>query len=532
MTHGPVGTVVRRVRIDTPLGPISLASDEDLVSIRPSPLLPPTQRVSPTEILLRMADVPRVEDLGLHGPVVASSANPENASNPELRRYEAKFGRDAFYAAEFLAGVWPQLEEGTVRYFAAYQATETDEQSQAAPGKIANHVRRPDDPLARRLTEETGRRWPWYGGTDTTIQFLSAVCRILHDRPELGDEVIRYPSDHARADEVVARDGQSLTLARAAFDAGRWLVHEVENVRAAPFVWVPMNRRDSFTVWTDSPNAFSDRDGRLPAPPVAPVQVQTQAYDALRSLASAIDRGAVWGHGLDAVHLTSLATRLRTRFLELFIVRDDRGTLLASALERAGGRIRPLASRTVNMGVALDSSLLEGDALRWLRNAIAEQLFTAELRSPFGIAGRSRDDVRFQPFDYHSQVWGFASHKAAKGLARHGYERLAAEIDARVMRQTTDGLFPENVGAGELPALQYCPHILTVRRLAADGKTTVTVKERTPAAYAAWTVAAIIEIDSGLRLAAGAIAEEERILAGLDDRAFQSASNLRWQSRT
>jgi hypothetical protein len=116
--------------------------------------------------------------------------------------------------------------------------------------------------------------------------------------------------------------------------------------------------------------------------------------------------------------------------------------------------------------------------------------------SPFGVAGRARDEVRFEPFDYHSQVWAFAVHRTARGLARHGYPDLARELDRRVLEQTRDGLFPENVGA--CPDLRYCPHILTVARPGPDGRPTVTVKERPPAPYAAWTVAAVLAM-SGTR---------------------------------
>ncbi|TMK38528.1 MAG: hypothetical protein E6G66_18430 [Actinobacteria bacterium] len=156
------------------------------MSIVPSVLALPRVPEPPLSILLRMTGAQTNDELGSNGPVVASAANIENAGNPEVRRYEAKFGRDAFFTAEFLAGIFPRLEEGTVRYFAAYQSADTDERKQSSPGKIPNHIRDPDDPLARKLTLETGRAWPWFGGTDTTVQFLTAACRVLERAPEIG----------------------------------------------------------------------------------------------------------------------------------------------------------------------------------------------------------------------------------------------------------------------------------------------------------------------------------------------------------
>jgi glycogen debranching enzyme len=418
---------------------LGLASDETLVSLESSPLVLPADPPPLEEILLRMAGVETVAELGSRGPLIASAANDENAANPELRRYEAVFARDAFYAAEFLSDRFPQLEAGTVRYFARHQATEYDPSRRAEPGKIAHHIRDPDDPLARRLTAETGRQWPWYGATDATPQFLLAACRLAEREP-IGP------------------------LEASIQAAARWVLASLRD----GLLWAGLNDRDSFTVWTDSPNAFHHRDGTLARPPVAPVYLQALTYDALLAAADIVP---------DA---EQAARALRQAFLERFVVDG----FLANGLDCDG---RPLAVRTVNMGFPLDSAILDGTDLP---EALATELFTPAMLTPFGFAGRARDELRFAPFDYHAQVWGFATHKVARGLARHGFGDLAADANARLLAQTRDGLAPENVGA--LDELRYCPHILTVRRPAPDGRETVTVKERPPAPYAAWTVAAVL----------------------------------------
>jgi hypothetical protein len=526
-------TLTRYV-VATPLGPIPLASDEALVSIVPSVLALPKVREPPLSILLRMAGAQTPDELGRNGPVVASAANIENADNPEVRRYEAKFGRDAFFTAEFLAGSFPQLEEGTVRYFAAYQSGDTDEHKQSSPGKIPNHIRDPEDPLAQKLTLETGRAWPWFGGTDTTVQFLSAACRVLERAPEVANQHVVFPTDHVQAGNLVKRQGSPLTIGRATVEAARWLLHELAHDAGQPLLWVPLNRRDSFTIWTDSPNAFHYRDGTLAAPPVAPVQLQAQVYDALRALSSLARRIPELFLSID--ELNALAERVKRTLLDDFVASDDRGMFLVNGVARdKSGSLSPLAVRTVNIGLVLDSGVLEGEDLRWLREACVRQLFSPELLSPFGIAGRARDEIRFEKFDYHSQVWAFASFKSARGLARHGFGLLARELEARIMRQTQDALLPENVGAGPDRQLEYCPHILTVRRPAPDGRTTVTVKERTPAPFAAWTAGAVVAIDSPSNTSlntSGCTELEEDILGGLAERAYQGSADLAWRPVT
>jgi len=94
----------------------------------------------------------------------------------------------------FLRQLYPQLEEGTIRYFAAYQATHDDPLSLAAPGKIAHHIRDPSDPIAQRLTAETGRRWPWYGGTDTTVLFLIACTHAAARKPRASQRAGHLPA--------------------------------------------------------------------------------------------------------------------------------------------------------------------------------------------------------------------------------------------------------------------------------------------------------------------------------------------------
>jgi hypothetical protein len=490
-THAskPIG----RYTVHTPVGLIQLATDETFVSIRESRLVPPIIKTGPMDILLRMSGVSTPDQLGDQGAPLASVANPENINNDEVRRYEARFGRDALYAAEFLSSRWPQLELGVVRYLAAYQASDFDELSQAAPGKIPNHIRNPDDKLARQLTAETGRKWPWFGGTDTTVQFLLASSRVLKAIPEAGWEFLHYPPGHPNAGEYVVWGTKRRTLKDAVTDAAEWLVRELGSRPGPPLLWVPMNRKDSFTVWTDSPNSFHWRDGQLAHPPVAPVQLQAQAFDALISLAELPLNKSEYIRTPKL--LLDLAAQLKEAIIQLFFVNDDRGEYFANGLAADdNNELSALDVRTVNMGFLLDSALLGGSEYLSYREAIVEQMLSPAMLSPFGIVGRARDEVRFEKFDYHSQIYAFAAHKVANGLRRAGYPYLAEVVDSRILAQTTDGFYPENVGAGEAPQLEYCPHILAVSRAAADGRLTVTVKERTPAPYAVWTVAAILDI--------------------------------------
>ena len=487
MTDVPIG----RYLVATRLGPVTLASDEELVSIEPSPVALPERKEPPLSVLLRMASAGSDADLGAHGPVIASLANKENSANPEFRRYEAVYGRDALYAAAFLRRLYPQLEAGTIRYFAAFQADHSDPLSLAAPGKIAHHIRDPRDPIARQLTSETGRRWPWYGGTDTTVLFLIACAHAAARSPGLPDEPVIYPAGHPRAGIPACRNGAPLTIRDVIREAANWLRRALDHGPLPGLLWCWLNRKDSYTTWTDSPNAFHFGDGRIPPPPVAPAQLQAEAYDAVTGVAALAANDPALR--LDPDAFTGLAAQVRKLILDHAVVEHPLGPYLAAGLVAGrDGRPRALDVRTVGMGMALDSQLLDCPAASGLRESLLNHLASPEMTSPFGLVGRARDEVRFTPFDYHSQVWAFATHRAALGLRRSGHTALAGKLSAAIIRQAGDGLLPENVGAGAEDELRYCPHVLTVRRPAPDGSRTVTVKERPPAPYAAWTAAAVI----------------------------------------
>jgi glycogen debranching enzyme len=501
MTDARIGRYVVRTR----LGPVTLATDEELVSITASPFVLPTHKEPPLSVLLRMASADSEAGLGAYGPVIASLANKENSTNPDLRRYEAVYGRDALYTAAFLRGLYPALEEGTIRFFAAYQADHSDPLSLAAPGKIAHHIRDPSDPVARRLTAETGRRWPWYGGTDTTVLFLIACAHAAARNPELLCEQVTYPPGHPQGGTRVYRGGAPLTIRDVIREAALWLRRELGRPPQPGLLWCWLNLKDSYTVWTDSPNSFYFGNGVIPPPPVAPIQLQAEVYDAATGVAALA--AADPALHLDADVFTGLAVRVRSLVLDHAVVGHPLGPYLAAGLVTGRGhQPQPLDIRTVGMGMTLDSDLLACPEAAGLRESVLAHLTSPEMTSPFGLVGRARDEVRFTPFDYHSQVWAFATHRTALGLRRYGYTAQADALSAAILEQTRDGLLPENVGADADHELRYCQHVLTVRRPAPDGRMTVTVKERPPAPYAAWTAGAVIATLAGTlgrRAAAG-----------------------------
>ena len=219
------------------------------------------------------------------------------------------------------------------------------------------------------------------------MQFLSAVCRLLTRHPEAANEPVIYPPNLPYARPLVAEQPRPLLLKDVTRGATSWLLRALGTGPVPHLVWVGMNDRDSFTVWTDSPNAFSSPEGRIPQPPVAPLQLQTQAYDALCSLAQCAASLPELQMDPDQL-LTEDQHRPRRTVLDRFVIEGKHGPQIAAAVETRNGRLTPVTSRTVSVGFALESSLLDGPVCGELRESLVRQLFSAEMSSPFGIVGR------------------------------------------------------------------------------------------------------------------------------------------------
>jgi glycogen debranching enzyme len=194
---------------------------------------------------------------------------------------------------------------------------------------------------------------------------------------------------------------------------------------------------------------------------IASVEVQSLAYDALidaaalyRSKAGRCSSERERATLLQAAgKLTERAARIRRIVLDRFWLEDERGGYFALGTERdERGGLRPLAVRTSNMGHVLNSRLLEhlypGSTARV--EALIRTLFSPEMLAPAGIRTLSNREKRFLPGAYHcGTVWPWDNRYISRGLERHGYQGLSAELDRRVLRVGHDShIFPEFVRGG------------------------------------------------------------------------------------
>ena len=189
----------------------SVVASRDLASVHLS------RPLSTAQALLRLGKVDRLADLGASGPLnAATTAIPSQNADPELRKFEAVFGRDALRVSEFVGDFFPRLRRATISSLAGSQGIEHNAASEEEPGKIIHESREPDDPVAHRLTAQHGWAWPYYGAADTTPLFISAAVTMLQ------------ADWRAARTEVKQRDGRRRTLLASLRAAVAWLCRTVD----------------------------------------------------------------------------------------------------------------------------------------------------------------------------------------------------------------------------------------------------------------------------------------------------------------
>lgn len=326
--------------------------------------------------------------------------------------YLTLFGRDSIWAARFVLPFGTDLAAGTLRALARRQGTKDDPHSAEQPGKIPHEVRR-----TAYGAEGVDLRLPplYYGTVDATALW---VCLLV--------------------------------------DAWRWGLPEGEvrallpNLQAA-LTWLtgPGRPDDDGLLkyldttghglanqgWKDSGDSMRMRDGRVAEAPIALVEAQAYAVEALVAAAGLLDALGEPGAERWRQEGKDFATRVRERFW----VADDGGRYLAMALDGSGDPVDGVGS---NMGHVLGTGALDRDEAR----LVADRLTGPALFDRFGIRTMSTDTGGFNPIGYHTgSIWTHDTAVAALGLAREGFGDLAGAVAASLVAsgESFDGRWPE-----------------------------------------------------------------------------------------
>ena len=309
--------------------------------------------------------------------------------------YLTLFGRDSIWTARLLLPLGTELAEGTLHTLARRQGRTHDPATGESPGKIPHELRR-----HVHVDRNSGMTLPqvYYGTVDATALW---VC-LLAEAVDWG-----LPLERAEA---------LLPALRAAVG---WLTGDAQPDGDGLLKYIDTTGTGLANQgWKDSGDSIRWRDGTIADAPIALVEAQAYAVEALRAAARLYR--SLGADGADAAEAgaTALETRLRDRFW----VDTDAGRHLAIALDGSGRAVDGLGS---NMGHVLGTGALSPEEAA----AVAATVTGTELLDDFGVRTLGTGNGGFNPIGYHTgSIWTHDTAIAALGLAREGHTAEAATV--------------------------------------------------------------------------------------------------------
>ncbi|HLY45558.1 MAG TPA: amylo-alpha-1,6-glucosidase [Stellaceae bacterium] len=306
--------------------------------------------------------------------------------------YSTFFGRDGIITALMALWVDPAIARGVLGFLAATQATETDHDSDAEPGKILHEMRKGE---MARLGEVPFARY--YGSVDATPLFVMLMGEYFARTGDL-DTVRRLWPNVTAALHWIDTEG----------DPDRDGFVEYHRQRATGLI----NQG-----WKDSAVAIFHADGELAQGPIALCEVQGYVFAAKRHAATL---ALALGEAATAARLETEAEILRRNFEGAFWCEEL--STYALALDGAKRPCRVIAS---NAGHAL----LTGIAAPNRAERVAATLMRAGSFSGWGIRTVALTAARYNPISYHNgSVWPHDNALVALGLARYGLKEPALRV--------------------------------------------------------------------------------------------------------
>jgi glycogen debranching enzyme len=350
----------------------------------------------------------------------------EHQDIPEQNLYKCLFGRDSLLISDLLHGERPDLRLNILCALASFQGKVFDPVSEEEPGRIPHEVRESDDPVAIKLTEHGGWKFPYYGSVDATLIWM----RLLHA------EALGRP-------EILDIEVSGISLWQRSLAATEWILNRLSSKSG----FIESNRANSRgienQVWKDSGDSYMHLDGTLArGDSTASVETVGEAYDALLSamFIQGIHPSQNWP--MSIAELETVATSLQVSLIENFWLGDN----FALALERDGsGKSIQMKSIASNQGRLLDSKIISGEEFTKYRQAIAAAVTDSTLLGESGLRTLSNSHISYRPGGYHTgSAWPFDGALVARGLLTQGFNNESELIQnkTRIAIESSGG-YPE-----------------------------------------------------------------------------------------
>jgi len=299
--------------------------------------------------------------------------------------FNTPFGRDGLITALECLWFWPELARGVLSYLAQQQATTSNPEEDAEPGKIVHEIRNGEMAALKEIP--FGK---YYGTVDATPLFVLLAGAYYERTGDLRFIKDIWPNIHAAIrwiEQFGDRDGDGFVEYQRESVTG--LIHQG---------------------WKDTDDAIFHEDGSEVVGPVALCEVQSyvyQAWQAAAKLAKAL------GLHDQAVLPQKRAARLREDFNRAFWCEEL--STFALALD---GRKRPCRVRASNAGQCLISNIATKEHAR----LVSQTLMAPRSFSGWGIRTLAEGEAPYNPMAYHNgAVWPHDNALIAYGFGRYGF---------------------------------------------------------------------------------------------------------------
>lgn len=398
------------------------------------------------------------------------------------------FGRDSIIASRELLDWDPQIAKEVILTLASLQGVKFDKRTDEEPGRIMHEHKDFDlwktDKINRFINRVAARAWgskhsqmTTYFSVDSTPQFIILVAEYARIDPTiLGETVIR-------SDKV------EITILDVLTKAANWIIGHtaesglVEVGRHNPISLIHHN-------WKDSPTAYIHENGELANVfrPIAYLSVQVLSTDALIAASKIVDKKT-------ATNWLRVAREIRYKTIKKFWMEDKK--FFASAIDQdEHGNERILKTLQSDAFWVLNSNLFddmpESEKKKFII-PLVERMFSSDFITDAGIRCRSLKHLAVNMAGYHGAhaVWPIDTAIAAKGLRRQGFEKLANQLEARIVNST-------NMSGSHYEFFYVMPDGKVVLDLKAASRWRAYAEklpiQMKPEQDIAWTVAAVFSI--------------------------------------
>lgn len=356
------------------------------------------------------------------------------ASSDTLYR-GAVFGRDSIEVAEDLIKIRPNLVKKIILTLASLQGEEYNEDNEEEPGKIVHEYRRakvdgkPINDASAHIFNELSSRWggnkkemAYYGSVDSTPHFV----RLVHKYCEFfGYEILNT--------KLTLRSGHTTSLAVVVENALTWIASALKTSESGLLEFKRKNPQGILNqVWKDSNEFFVHADGSEVNHngPVSSIEAQGLAYDAL------LGGAKIFPHKKEEFEHNAI--KLRDKTIDLLWIPKIEYFALGTDVSKTG-QIRPINILTANPATLLESTFFDRIGSHQRRKyikGVVREIMGDNFVTDAGIRSRARNEASLIPFwDYHGSYtsWPKETYDIAKGLRRHGFNRLAAQLENRII---------------------------------------------------------------------------------------------------